>query len=146
MFGMSLGEMLMLGALALIIVGPKQLPDLAKYLGRFLNDLKRSTEDITSDLKKQASIDFDWEKRLEQKKNSETQGPVNEALDQDFDKRDLSLRKSIAGDPELDPAKHSEAQAVQLELTDQIAPAPMETHDISSLNKDERTIGKNKST
>lgn len=59
MFGLSLSELLFLGVLALLVIGPKQLPELARTLGRFLNDLKRSTEGLTDDLKNQTRIDFD---------------------------------------------------------------------------------------
>lgn len=61
MFGLSFGEIAFLGILALLVVGPKQLPELARYVGRLLNDIKRSTEDFTGDLKRQAQIDFDWD-------------------------------------------------------------------------------------
>jgi sec-independent protein translocase protein TatB len=69
MFGLSFGELLFIGALALIVVGPKQLPELARNLGRFMNDLKRATEGFTTDIKNQAKIDFDLHKpssRLDQ--------------------------------------------------------------------------------
>ena len=39
--------MILLSALALIVIGPKQLPEVARTLGRFLNELKRVTGDVT---------------------------------------------------------------------------------------------------
>lgn len=63
MFGLSLGEVLFLGIIALIVIGPKQLPELARNLGRFLNELKRATDGFTTDLKDQAKIDFDLHPR-----------------------------------------------------------------------------------
>ncbi len=39
--------MILLGALALIVIGPKQLPEVARTLGRFLNEIKRVTTDVT---------------------------------------------------------------------------------------------------
>ncbi len=39
--------MLLLAAIALIVIGPKQLPEVARSLGRFLNELKRVTGDVT---------------------------------------------------------------------------------------------------
>ena len=59
MFGLGMSEVIALGVLALILIGPKQLPEVARTLGRFINDLKRSTEGITEDLKRQAKIDLD---------------------------------------------------------------------------------------
>lgn len=39
--------MVLLAALALIVIGPKQLPEVARTLGRFLNEIKRVTSDVT---------------------------------------------------------------------------------------------------
>ncbi len=46
MFSLSFGEMALIAVLALILIGPKQLPEIAKTVGRFLNDLKRTGNDI----------------------------------------------------------------------------------------------------
>ena len=47
MFGLGFGEMLLIGAIALIAVGPKQLPEVARTLGKFLNEMKRATGEFT---------------------------------------------------------------------------------------------------
>lgn len=57
MFGLSFFEILFLAALALIVIGPKELPVVARTLGRFINELKRSTNMFAEDLKQQARID-----------------------------------------------------------------------------------------
>lgn len=59
MFGFSFGEILFLGLLALIVIGPKQLPEVARNVARFINDLKRSTQGLTDELKLNAKVDFD---------------------------------------------------------------------------------------
>lgn len=43
MFDIGFGEMLLLAAIALIALGPKQLPEVARTLGRFMNQMKRAT-------------------------------------------------------------------------------------------------------
>lgn len=57
MFGLGLSEIIFIAVLALIFIGPKQLPEVARTVGRFLNELKRSTSDFTDELKAQARID-----------------------------------------------------------------------------------------
>lgn len=47
MFGLSMGEMFLLMAIALIAIGPKQLPEVARTLGKFMNEMKRATSDFT---------------------------------------------------------------------------------------------------
>ncbi len=46
MFGMGMPEILLILAIALIIIGPKKLPDLAKSLGRALGEFKSATNDL----------------------------------------------------------------------------------------------------
>ncbi len=46
MFGMGVPEILLILALALIIIGPKKIPDLAKSLGKALGEFKRATSDF----------------------------------------------------------------------------------------------------
>ena len=39
--------MLLLAAIALIAIGPKQLPEVARMIGRFLNDMKKVRDEFT---------------------------------------------------------------------------------------------------
>ena len=55
MFGIGMPELLLIMAIALIVIGPKKLPDLAKSLGRAMREFKRAT----SDLKESMSLDSD---------------------------------------------------------------------------------------
>ena len=55
MFGIGMPEMLLILAIALIVIGPKKLPDLAKSLGRAMREFKRAT----SDLKESMALDSD---------------------------------------------------------------------------------------
>ena len=46
MFGMGMPEILLILAIALIVIGPKKLPDIAKALGRAMGEFKRSTNEL----------------------------------------------------------------------------------------------------
>lgn len=46
MFGIGFPELLMIMALALIVLGPKRLPDLARSLGRGFTEFKRATDEL----------------------------------------------------------------------------------------------------
>jgi len=50
MFGIGMPEMLMILAIALIVIGPKKLPDLAKSLGRAMREFKRATSEFKESL------------------------------------------------------------------------------------------------
>ena len=48
MFGIGMTEMLLIAALALIVLGPKKLPDLARSLGKGFAEFKRATNEFKS--------------------------------------------------------------------------------------------------
>jgi sec-independent protein translocase protein TatB len=48
----NLPEMLFIFVLALLLIGPKQLPEVARTIGRFLNEMKRASEGIFAEMKK----------------------------------------------------------------------------------------------
>lgn len=52
MFNIGLSEMLIIGVIALVFIGPKELPEIARVVGRFLNELKRTAGDLQSSLMK----------------------------------------------------------------------------------------------
>ncbi len=46
MFGIGFPELLLIMALALIVLGPKRLPDIARALGRGLAEFKKATNEL----------------------------------------------------------------------------------------------------
>lgn len=50
MFNMGFTEIIVLSVIALLVIGPKQLPEVARVIGRMLNEFKRATGDISSSL------------------------------------------------------------------------------------------------
>lgn len=46
MFGIGMPELLLILALALIVLGPKKLPDIARALGRGFAEFRRATDEL----------------------------------------------------------------------------------------------------
>ncbi len=93
MFGIGMPEMILILAVALIVIGPKKLPDLAKSLGRALGEFKRATSDIKD------SFDID-----EDIKPIESYDNVNGAM-----KDTIDITPETAGDEETDPTEPDES-------------------------------------
>ena len=61
MFGMGMPEILLILAIALIVLGPKKLPEIAKSLGRGIAEFKKATRDF----KQSVEVDNDFKEAKE---------------------------------------------------------------------------------
>ena len=50
MFGIGMPELIVILVVALIVLGPRRMPDAARGLGRALGELRRATSGITEEL------------------------------------------------------------------------------------------------
>ena len=57
MFGIGMPEMIVIMAVALIVIGPKKLPDLAKSLGRALGEFKKATNELKASIAIEEDLD-----------------------------------------------------------------------------------------
>ncbi|QTA80720.1 Sec-independent protein translocase protein [Desulfonema limicola] len=88
MFGMGMPEVLLILAIGLIVIGPKKLPELAKSLGRAMNEFKRATNEfkdtleLDPDVKKTfEDIDAELKKPIEIKPEKTGNKPVKNKID-----------------------------------------------------------------
>lgn len=72
MFGLGFGEMLIVGLVALIAVGPKRLPGMAKALGRGVNEFRNAMDEMKATVYR------------------EVQQPMQQAMDQKQEVRETS--------------------------------------------------------
>ena len=57
MFGLGVPEILLILAIALIVIGPKKLPDLAKTMGRAMGEFKNAAQNFKKSIEMESSID-----------------------------------------------------------------------------------------
>jgi Tat protein translocase TatB subunit len=73
MFGVGPQEIVIIGVLFLLIFGPSKLPTMARDLGKFVNQARRSIDDFKSEITAVADEDEDEEEdytpRKTKKKN-----------------------------------------------------------------------------
>lgn len=50
MFNIGFTEFLVIGVVALLVIGPKQLPEVARVVGRLISELKKATQDLSGGL------------------------------------------------------------------------------------------------
>ncbi len=70
MFGIGGWEMILIGVVALLVFGPKRLPELARSLGKGLAEFRKASSDL------RRSIDFDLDPTRTSAPAPETQPPA----------------------------------------------------------------------
>ncbi len=53
MFGLGFGEIVIILVLALVLLGPQKLPEVAKQLGKGLRDFKKASDDLKGQFEKE---------------------------------------------------------------------------------------------
>ncbi len=69
MFNIGMPELLLILAIALIILGPKKLPDIARALGRSLGEFRRASDEIKETI--EADLDSEKDDSEKQEKTKE---------------------------------------------------------------------------
>lgn len=73
-FDFGSGEILLIVIAVFLIFGPSKIPEMARGLGKFINDIKRASEDIKSEINREA------DRQERDKKLSEYQAQMEKDL------------------------------------------------------------------
>ena len=88
MFGIGMPELILIMVIALIIIGPSKLPDLAKAIGKGLAEFKKATHEIKENLNMEEELSDVKEGLID------TVSGINKPLDPDTEK--ISTEKNSA--------------------------------------------------
>lgn len=86
MFGsIGMTELIVIMVVALIVIGPKRLPELARTLGKALGDFKRATSDFQSSFSMEDDYDLDVLDEETKEKDKKESGEESDEVDADAD-------------------------------------------------------------
>lgn len=66
MFGIGLPELLVIMAVALIVVGPDKLPEMAKSVARGVLELKKAIQELQENVESEVGDAESWQRQLEE--------------------------------------------------------------------------------
>ncbi|HIC92361.1 MAG TPA: twin-arginine translocase subunit TatB [Syntrophaceae bacterium] len=94
MFGIGMQELLLILAIALIVLGPKKLPEIARALGRGLSEFRRATSELKESIDLEENIEeveqtSKVEKEISNSKQKEDKGEAEELPEEDIGKKDI---------------------------------------------------------
>ena len=78
MFGsIGMTELLVILVVALLVIGPKRLPNLARTIGRTLRDFKNATSDFENSIDIEPEEESYDSESIKQKNNEQNKGTIN---------------------------------------------------------------------
>lgn len=112
MFGLSFTHLILLAVIALVVLGPEQLPEVARTIARLLNEWRRATSDIQSSLVQTFRDEVHHHPPPAESENSDPVHPDMHAADQPQHHAHSKAAEnpehlSMPTDPAHDPEKKS---------------------------------------
>ena len=94
MFGsIGMPELIIIMVIALIIFGPRKLPELGKSLGRSLNEFKKASTDLQNTLEQEIKIEEQKETVAKAKEEEKT---ASSAFDNPDDQNNAPPRETVS--------------------------------------------------
>ena len=96
MFDIGFSELLVIGVVALIVIGPERLPRVARTIGHLAGRLQRYVADVKSDINREIELD---ELRKMRDSMQQAASEMQTAVDKELGKTAEDLNKSLEPEP-----------------------------------------------
>jgi Tat protein translocase TatB subunit len=107
MFGIGLPELIIIMVIALVVIGPQKLPDLARALGKGLAEFRKASQEIKD------SFNLDEEIRTIKKETADTINDFKDSLDKvddDADQEPEPVEEEVISDGDTADEMVAEAE------------------------------------
>jgi sec-independent protein translocase protein TatB len=107
MFDIGFSELLVIGVVALIVIGPQKLPRVARTAGILLGRLQRYVSDVKADINREIELE---ELRKMRDSMQQAASEMQSAVDTELNKTAEDLNKAVEGTPAEATQKPAEEQ------------------------------------
>jgi sec-independent protein translocase protein TatB len=90
MFDISLFEMVVIGVVALIVIGPERLPGVARTAGHLFGRMQRYVNEVKSDIQREIELD---ELRKLRESVQDSAREIERSVSREFDRADQEMRE-----------------------------------------------------
>ena len=90
-FDFGSGEIMLIVIAVFLIFGPSKIPEMARGMGKFINDIKRASEDIKNEINREADRQERDKKLQEYKSQVEKDLAKNDAADPAGDEEEKTV-------------------------------------------------------
>jgi sec-independent protein translocase protein TatB len=108
MFDIGFSELLVIGVVALIVIGPEKLPRVARTVGHLLGRMQRYVSDVKADINREIELE---ELRKMRDSMEKAASEMQTAVDTELTKTADDLNKAVAGEKKPEPAAEAEKPA-----------------------------------
>jgi sec-independent protein translocase protein TatB len=131
MFDIGFSELVVIGVVALIVIGPERLPRVARTMGHLAGRLQRYVADVKADINREVELD-----ELRKMRDSVQQAATDfkSTVDAELAKTEDGLNRAVEGKPEkaaeqaaADAAAEPASLATALPATDPAGPTETRT-------------------
>jgi Tat protein translocase TatB subunit len=112
MFGIGMPELILIAVVALIVLGPKKLPDLAKSMGRAVREFRKATSElketfqVDSEISEAKKAFNEFHSEVNKAVQSEAQGPEKPAA------AEAGAQAAVPAAPAATPEEPSAAEKI----------------------------------
>lgn len=110
MFDIGFSELLVIGLVALIVIGPEKLPRVARTVGHLVGRLQRYVADVKTDINREVELD---ELRKMRDSVQEAASSIENSVTAGFTKTEADLNRAIALDLPAEAVPPPESPALQ---------------------------------
>ena len=108
MFDIGFSELLVIGVVALIVIGPQKLPRVARTVGHLVGRLQRYVADVKADINREIELE---ELRKMRDSMQKAASDIQTSVDQELNKTADDLNKAVEGEKKTEEKKPEEKSA-----------------------------------